>query len=238
MAEEEFSDILSLIMAVYKDPIRYRGIVQTQAELPWDLTAVLRIASGEGRDVQHCPAAPGIDAENLQKAAVFFIEQACFFPEANYYRVLGLLCDADADRIKQHHRLLMRIFHPDRQTSWGAWTDGYARRINQAYNVLRRSDKRRSYDRSLNGLERRSSLKVASKATASYRIGHTAGKPFKSFSRPAFFLLLSRYLTPIVLISSALMALLFVLGVYLSRPQASNVHIDPEPVNEIRVESD
>lgn len=207
MAEEAIPDWLSYLLTVYRHPLRYRESLRT-AMLPLgDMTLVLRIAGGDTQAVDgHCTAAD-IEPDNLREAALFFTEQFCFAPAADYYRTLGLPVDADEERIKEHYRLLMRLFHPDRPASRGAWTDGYARRVNQAYNTLRHAKRRQAYRRSLEHSAKTPILDI--KAPLRRR------QPFSA--QPIRFFFPLRWLSPpLVMGMVATLALLFVLMVYLA----------------------
>lgn len=148
-SEELPADTLALILAFYRRPLHYPELLRGRGTLPEEMNLLLRVAGGEIRFTRQDDRLPGTEAEKIRKAAVFFIEQVCLSPGANYYRVLGLDAGAGEGQIKAHHRLLMRLFHPDRQEAQEDWTDAYAGRINQAYNVLRRPALRKAYDASL-----------------------------------------------------------------------------------------
>ena len=60
--------------------------------------------------------------------------------------MLGLEPDATVEQIKEHHRLLIRLFHPDRAGSGESWTDHFASRVNEAWTVLSRAQPRAVYD--------------------------------------------------------------------------------------------
>jgi hypothetical protein len=94
-------------------------------------------------------AATGASASQLREAAIFFVKQVFFSGDANHYRVLGVDSDASIDQIKEHHRLLMHLFHPDREGTEESWEDVYATRVNQSYNVLRKPESRQQYDAAL-----------------------------------------------------------------------------------------
>ncbi len=66
--------------------------------------------------------------------------------DADHYRVLGVSPDASLDEIKEHHRLLMRIFHPDRAEHATDASAAIAARINLAYNAVRLATDRAAYD--------------------------------------------------------------------------------------------
>src|SRR5260370_13854508 len=61
----------------------------------------------------------------------------------NYYAILGVPIDADADTIKRAYRQLARRFHPDLA---GPDAAVQMKRINRAYDVLSDPEKRLNYD--------------------------------------------------------------------------------------------
>ncbi len=64
----------------------------------------------------------------------------------DYYEVLGVPRDADADALRKAYRRLARQFHPDVNGGDPAATEKF-KEINQAYEVLSNADKRSRYDR-------------------------------------------------------------------------------------------
>ncbi len=65
--------------------------------------------------------------------------------KADYYEILGIARNANADEIKRAFRRLAMQYHPDRNSEAGAETR--FKEINEAYEVLSDSDKRSAYDR-------------------------------------------------------------------------------------------
>lgn len=142
-------DIVTLAVDYYRSPLKYRPLVLPPAKLPEGAGKLLRVACGDGELLAELSRKARVTPSQIKVAAGFFIRQAFFARDADYYRVLGLRPTDDIERIKEHHRLLMKLFHPDRGDAEGDWTDALATRVNQAYTVLRRPDSRREYDASL-----------------------------------------------------------------------------------------
>lgn len=142
-------DIVTLAVDYYRSPLRYRPLVLPPAELPKGAGKLLRVACGDGELLAELSRKAGVTPSQFKAAAGFFVRQAFFARDADYYRMLGLRPTDDIERIKEHHRLLMKLFHPDRGDSEGDWTDTLATRVNQAYAVLRRPESRREYDAAL-----------------------------------------------------------------------------------------
>ncbi|MDL2269448.1 DnaJ domain-containing protein [Desulfosarcina sp. OttesenSCG-928-A07] len=65
--------------------------------------------------------------------------------ELNYYQILNVECNADAQKIKTAYRELAFQYHPDRNEGDPASADKM-KSINEAYAVLSDPDKRREYD--------------------------------------------------------------------------------------------
>lgn len=140
---------MSLAWACYREPLLIQGQFQGNARLPDGLGHLLRIAAGNDSQMELLCAATGASAEQLREAAIFFVKQVFFPSDANHYRVLGVDSDASIDQIKEHHRLLMKLFHPDLDGTQGGWEDIYATKVNQSYNVLRKPESRQQYDATL-----------------------------------------------------------------------------------------
>jgi molecular chaperone DnaJ len=63
----------------------------------------------------------------------------------DYYEVLGVPRDADANTIKSAYRKLARQYHPD--VNKDVHAEEHLKEINEAYEVLSDADKRQAYDR-------------------------------------------------------------------------------------------
>ena len=65
----------------------------------------------------------------------------------DYYEVLGVSKSASADEIKKAYRRLAMKFHPDRNKDDGEASEKKFKEAKEAYEVLKDSDKRSTYDR-------------------------------------------------------------------------------------------
>ncbi len=65
--------------------------------------------------------------------------------EKDYYAILGVPKDADADAVKKSYRKLARELHPDRNKNDAKAADRF-KAVSEAYSVLSDADKRKEYD--------------------------------------------------------------------------------------------
>ncbi len=212
--------VAALALEVHHAPARHAQLLRGNAPLPPGIATLLRLAGGtepQELDPSLLSLAPVVE---LRGAALFFVEHVLFQREATHYRVLGLNQDARPEQIKEHHRLLMRLFHPDRGGQANARREQFATRANLAYNTLRDTDSRASYDSTLKPAvisaapERR-----RSPAPVRRRMTHP-----ESFWTVKVHPLLMRYLPQWVLAGTALVSLSVVGAVYLFNPP---MHLDP-----------
>ncbi|MDP3483333.1 MAG: DnaJ domain-containing protein, partial [Sulfuricella sp.] len=210
---------MSLAWACYRDPLRIQGKSQGSTSLPDGLSLLLRIAAGDKSQMETLCAATGASASQLREAAIFFVKQVFFSGDANHYRVLGVDSDASIDQIKEHHRLLMHLFHPDREGTEESWEDVYATRVNQSYNVLRKSESRQQYDAALKITAQQKSIPLPVRRKHYYASQSQVGKPDSSGIRLP--LVVARNLPQFVLGGMAVLAFSVIYLVYL--PGAGDV---------------
>lgn len=141
-------DSVSLAIALFQAPGRFSDLLHGRSRLPPGMAVLLHLAAG-GAAPADAALPPFVSAGELKQAARFFVEQVLLVHSADYYRVLGVDADAPPEEIKENHRLLMRLFHPDRQAIPEERNDAFATRINQAYSALRSPASRAAYDASL-----------------------------------------------------------------------------------------
>ena len=200
-------DSLALAVAFHQAPGHFPELLRGFAPLPSDMGRLLRAAGGGALGGELPPATP-FGQMDFRVAARFFIEQVLLARDADHYRVLGLNADAPVEQIKEHHRLLMRVFHPDRGADASVVAESIAARINLAYDALSRPESRRAYDAKRREAER---LRAAHKvAPPPLQRGHD--RPARSLPP-----VVARNLPQLVLAGVAMVATAAVAWVYVSR---------------------
>jgi hypothetical protein len=99
------------------------------AALPQGMSNVIRLASDEGGRREELAQLLDIDVNILQKAATDYLLQICLYPKSDYLRCLCINNVFDFKLAKEHHKLLLKWLHPDRN----AQNIAYAERVNQAW---------------------------------------------------------------------------------------------------------
>ena len=114
------------------------------------------------------------DNKYLVDGANSVISRMLFNPEENYYTTLGLSPSSSPDEIRERWKKLMLLYHPDRQGGDESWVTERAKKVNEAYSVLKDSDKRHAFDRRLHEL---AAVRMTSYGPASARTSfRTSGR--------------------------------------------------------------
>ncbi len=216
-------DIFELALACYRAPLSHQDRLAAAAPLPPDMTRLLWLANGSPETLESAIRQTGAKVDELCAAARFLVQQLCFARDASLYRVLGLEPGATVQQLKEHHRLLMRLFHPDR-TGGEGWTDHFASRVNEAWTVLSRPQSRVAYDARRSQSPSRVIVPVATRPTESPPVTpvHPPGRRRRLSVRcRARAAAPRRWLPGLVLGGFALAAVLAVWGIYETRPQAA-----------------
>ncbi len=140
------ADIAELALACYRAPLAYQDQSSPSAPLPPDMEQLLALANGSGSTLDDAARRLGVRPDEVREAARFLVQRLCFGRGANHYRVLGVNPDAPPEQIKEHHRRLMWLFHPDRVAGRASWSEGFAARINEAWALLSHPESRARYD--------------------------------------------------------------------------------------------
>ena len=143
--------LLVLALEFHRAPLRFRHLTDLQRPLPeafgdWLTESSAALAPAH---IQATANALGTSPQTLRDAYLFFLRQVLLLPQADHYRILGLTRNCSSESIKQHHGLLVRLFHPDRLQEDGERSGALTARINHAHQVLRDPQARRLYDRHL-----------------------------------------------------------------------------------------
>lgn len=127
-------EALELALAQHAMPARVDEL--RARALPAGMTELLRVALAQEDTLARASAACRVAPAQLVEAARFFVEQQLLARrfEGDPWRQLGLSPGDDADKVRIHHRLLVRLVHPDRSDDWA---DGFADRVNRAWRQLR-----------------------------------------------------------------------------------------------------
>jgi len=140
-------DTVDFALACYRTPLAYQDWLSLAAPLPEGIDRLLWLANGSPEVLEAAARQTGAQPGELRDAARFCIQQWCLVRGADPHRVLGVEPGAPPEQIKEHYRLLMRLFHPDRAAGRETWTDHYASRINEAWTALSRTPDRVMPDR-------------------------------------------------------------------------------------------
>ncbi len=204
-------ELIATALACYRAPALHGEFLRGESPPPKDIAVLLRLAGGSEIHELGLAGFPEHDSADLNVAARFFVEQTMFRRDADHYRLLGIDPDASEQVIKEHHRLLMRMLHPDRTPDTDDWRGGYANRVNHAYNVLRNAHSRAAYDAELLAAREASAETVKHQRGASVRYVHDGLGSYGSANKR------SGHRVPFfVLTGVAAIAALYVGGVYLS----------------------
>jgi hypothetical protein len=145
------ASLLVLALAFHRAPLAFRHLTDPQRPLPEGFGAWLTEASAAlaPAHLEGTAADLGTAPEALREAYLFLLRQVLLVPQADHYRVLGLGQNCSPEAVKQHHGLLVRLFHPDRLPESDERGGSLTARINNAYQILKDPQARRRYDKRL-----------------------------------------------------------------------------------------
>ncbi len=136
------TNVVDLALACYRTPLAYQDQLSRAAPLPEGIDRLLWLANGSPEALDAAARQTGAQPRELRDAARFCIQQWCLVRGADPHRVLGVEPGTPLEQTREHYRLLMRLFHPDRAAGRETWTDHYASRINEAWTALSRTPDR------------------------------------------------------------------------------------------------
>lgn len=103
------------------------------APLPDGMASLMRLVSDAGGLLQEVADSQAIPAAQLQTYIAEYLLAVCLYPHSSPLRVLGLNDSKNSALAKEHHRLLLKWLHPDRNPH----NKQYAERVNQAWTQLK-----------------------------------------------------------------------------------------------------
>ena len=103
------------------------------APLPEGISTLMRLASNPGDLLNDVSQTLAIEAEVLQSHISDYLVAMCFFPNAQPARILGLNNAKNIPLAKEHHRLLLKWLHPDKNPEHKL----YAEQVNRAWAWLK-----------------------------------------------------------------------------------------------------
>ena len=133
---------LKLAIEFLHVPTRVRAI-RSQA-LPHDIVVLLQIAAGDEEVIREATGTTDRPRDVVCNAAIFFIEQILFAPDADSYRVLGVSPGATPGELRRNMALLLRWLHPDLAPQGKQST--FACKVTGAWNDLKTAERRAAYD--------------------------------------------------------------------------------------------
>jgi ketosteroid isomerase-like protein len=99
--------------------------------------------------VSHVATEAGITPEELTRRAKFLLACLILPRGGTYYEMLGVAPSARPEEIRQRWATLIQRYHPDHFDRSDTWISDQARRLIEAYQTLRDSERRRLYDAAL-----------------------------------------------------------------------------------------
>lgn len=140
-------DSLYLALDLARNP-RLVGVMQKR-RLPHDVLLLIRLAASDPDTLLRMSTRTGRTPEVLREAAVLYIQQVLWTPDADHYRTLGLEQSASHEQLAEHLRWLMKWMHPDRRQL--PQEAAFGDRVLSAWNALKTPERRKDYDQSLAG---------------------------------------------------------------------------------------
>jgi hypothetical protein len=142
---------------------------------PPGVDLLLRIAAGDEAATSEAAAMTGRSRDVIRSAAGFFIEQLLLCPDADSYRVLGLIPAATNAELRRNMALLMRWLHPDLDPQ--GQRSIFASRVALAWNDLKTADRRTAYDQRGRSLPTRTSRGWSKKSLRGERLSSSRHAP-------------------------------------------------------------
>lgn len=180
------SALITTLLDFERAPGRFPLARREPALLFEQTHTVLLLASG--RAVEGLDALADAAQEQARRAARFFVRVALLRLGADPYTLLGLGRTADADTVRAHYRMMIRLTHPDFSGGDSEWPADAATRINLANDLLSSPSQRADLDSALAKAEASASAPrprgVVPGAASNDRLTHPLGSHSRYTARP------------------------------------------------------
>jgi len=133
MTPAQWRQLAAALLAFERLPGRYAVALREPLPLFVHSGSVLRLAAG--RPAAGMPAA-WPDERALRRAARYFVRTVMLRPGADPFTLLGLRPGFEPAQLREHHRLMIRLTHPDLAVAAEAWPADAASRVNLARDRL------------------------------------------------------------------------------------------------------
>ena len=146
----DWSSLLPALLDFERSPGRYAVVLREPRPLFEHTLTLLQLAAGRSVDGLADLAQDPAQTDELKRAARFFVRTVLLRPGVDHYTLLGLAPGCEADELREHYRLMIRLTHPDFAAGSGeAWPADAATRINRANDVLSSPGQRADYNATL-----------------------------------------------------------------------------------------
>lgn len=142
MTPPDWSSVLPRLMAFERSPGLYRVVLREPRPLFEHIGSVMLLATG--RPVASLPEATA-NAQELRRAARFFVRTVMLRPGSDPFTLLGLPPDFEVAQLREHYRLMIRLTHPDFGAIAEGWPADAATRVNLAHDLLSSPEKRAAW---------------------------------------------------------------------------------------------
>ncbi|TNF98651.1 MAG: J domain-containing protein [Gammaproteobacteria bacterium] len=149
MAKKAY-ELLALAHEYFQFPLQHQDWTGRNRLADEDITQLLEILNESGKNpalLNNISRSLGTTTDKLRYAGLFFIKRLLFSGSKNFYQILGIPNETAPSLIKKQYRLLIGLFHPDKNPDGEQWHQDYAPLINEAYNTLKKPESRAAYDR-------------------------------------------------------------------------------------------
>jgi len=108
-------------------------LMMQKSPLPYDVTDLIRLISEDAGKRADVARALELSPETLQQCLIDYYHNICLYPGSSPERILALNPAAELRLAKEHHRLLIKWLHPDRNPDNAV----LAEQVNRAWSQLK-----------------------------------------------------------------------------------------------------